>query len=169
MSNYLNSLKKQLLKEGGEPEDNFDLVEDELELDEMSCSGGAGGYETPNAFGEVDNDTVELLGYKKATKKKTNVKDSEFKKMSRELFVNEVAYQTYKKDPTATPKAKVNNSIMSIHKKLREIEQVINHNVRLKNEAGVNNSQYWKSSRENITKISERLLRVSKQLKELAS
>ena len=34
---------------------------------------------------------------------------------------------------------------------------------------GVDNGIYWKSSRENLIKISERLVRVSKQLKELGS
>ena len=52
---------------------------------------------------------------------------------------------------------------------MKEIEKVVNHNVRLKQEMGVDNNIYWKSSRENLAKISERLLRVSKQLKELAS
>ena len=50
-----------------------------------------------------------------------------------------------------------------------EIEKVVNHNVRLKQEMGVDNGIYWKSSRENLIKISERLVRVSKQLKELGS
>jgi len=75
----------------------------------------------------------------------------------------------YKKDPSISPKKKVNQSISEINKRLREIERVVNHNVRLKQEMGVNSGQYWKSSQGNLVKISERLLRISKQLKELAS
>ncbi|NBW58563.1 hypothetical protein EBR43_12480, partial [bacterium] len=118
-------------------------------------------------FGKVSNDTVEILGYKKV--KDTRRNESTYRKISEEMFLSEASYHTYKKDPTSTPKQKVNQSITEIHRKLREIEKVVNHNVRLKQEAGIDNSQYWKSSRENLTKISERLLRVSKQLKELAA
>ena len=177
---YTTTFKK-FLKESGEPEDNSRLVDDAdddfpLELDdieEMSTSTGAGGYETPNAFGELGDDTIEMLGYKKVKKVKKEVKkpvkESEFMKLSKELYLNEISYNEYRKDPIASPKAKINNSINYINRGLKEIEKVVNHNVRLKQEMGVDNNVYWKSSRENLSKISERLLRVSKQLKELAS
>ena len=177
---YTTTFKK-FLKESGEPEDNSRLIDDEdddfpLELDdieEMSTSAGAGGYETPNAFGELGDDTIEMLGYKKVKKVKKEVKkpvkESEFMKLSKELYLNEISYNEYRKDPIASPKAKINNSINYINRGLKEIEKVVNHNVRLKQEMGVDNNVYWKSSRENLSKISERLLRVSKQLKELAS
>jgi hypothetical protein len=41
------------------------LPDDELELDEISTSAGAGSYMTPNAFANADNDTVEVLGMKR--------------------------------------------------------------------------------------------------------
>lgn len=177
---YTTTFKK-FLKESGEPEDNSRLIDDKdddfpLELDdieEMSTSAGAGGYETPNAFGELGDDTIEMLGYKKVKKVKKEVKkpvkESEFMRLSKELYLNEISYNEYRKDPIASPKAKINNSINYINRGLKEIEKVVNHNVRLKQEMGVDNNVYWKSSRENLSKISERLLRVSKQLKELAS
>ena len=155
--------------ENSEDSDVF-VVDD---LDEMSTSAGAGGYETPFAFGSADDDTIESMGYKKIKKTRPNVNkavsESKFVKMSKSLHLNEISYNTYRKDPIATPKQKINHSINYINKGLKEIEKVVNHNVRLKQEMGVDNSVYWKSSRENLTKISERLLRVSKQLKELAS
>ena len=164
---YLDTFKKFRLTESAEAENIF---KEEDELDEMSTSAGAGGYETPNAFGELGDDTIEMLGYKKVKKvKKEAVKESDFLKLSKEMFINEIAYNEYKKDPIASPKQKINTSINYINKGLKEIEKVVNHNVRLKQEMGVDNGIYWKSSRENLTKISERLLRVSKQLKELAS
>jgi hypothetical protein len=136
----------------------------------MSTSGGVGGYETPNAFGDVDDDAIEMLAYKKVKKvKKESVVESEFMKLSKQMFVNEISYNEYKKDTVATPKHKINQSINYINKGLSEIEKVVNHNVRLKQEMGVDNSVYWKSSRENLNKISERLVRVSQKLKELAS
>jgi HD superfamily phosphohydrolase len=175
---YTTTFKK-FLKESGEPEDNSRLIDDEEDdfqlddIEEMSTSAGAGGYETPNAFGELGDGTIEMLGYKKVKKVKKEVKkpvkESEFMKLSKELYLNEISYNEYRKDPIASPKAKINNSINYINRGLKEIEKVVNHNVRLKQEMGVDNNVYWKSSRENLSKISERLLRVSKQLKELAS
>jgi len=172
---YINTFKK-ILKESEELEDNSRLIDDEeddLQIDdieEISTSAGAGGYETPNAFGELGDDTIEMLGYKKVKKvKKNEVKESDFMKFSKELYLNEISYNEYRKDPIASPKSKINNSINFINRGLKEIEKVVNQNVRLKQEIGVDNGIYWKSSRENLTKISERLLRVSKQLKELAS
>lgn len=174
---YLDTFKKFRSTESNELEDNSNLIDDEQDdfplesdLDEISVAGDAGGYETPNAFGDLSDDTIEMMGYKKVKKvKKEAVKESEFKRLSTEMFINEIAYNEYKKDPIASPKQKINTSINYINKGLKEIEKVVNHNVRLKQEMGVDNGIYWKSSRENLTKISERLLRVSRQLKELAS
>lgn len=175
---YLNTLKtrKQLNEGASDYEDNFNLVDDERDdfpVDEISTSAGAGAYNTPKAFGELSDDDIETLGYKKIKKIKKEsvkpVKESTFKKMSSEMFLTEISYNSYKKDPIASPKQKINNSINYINKGLKEIEKVVNHNVRLKQEMGVDNNVYWKSSRENLAKISERLMRVSKQLKELAS
>ena len=172
---YTNTFRK-ILKESEEPEDNSRLIDNEEDdfqindIEEISTSAGAGGYETPNAFGELGDDAIEMLGYKKVKKvKKNEVKESDFMKFSKELYLNEISYNEYRKDPIASPKSKINNSINFINRGLKEIEKVVNQNVRLKQEIGVDNGIYWKSSRENLTKISERLLRVSKQLKELAS
>ena len=172
---YTNTFRK-ILKESKELENNSRLIDDEEDdfqiedIEEISTSAGAGGYETPNAFGELGDDAIEMLGYKKVKKvKKNEVKESDFMKFSKELYLNEISYNEYRKAPIASPKSKINNSINFINRGLKEIEKVVNQNVRLKQEIGVDNGIYWKSSRENLTKISERLLRVSKQLKELAS
>jgi hypothetical protein len=105
---YTTTFKK-FLKESREPEDNSRLVDDAdddfpLELDdieEMSTSAGAGEYETPNAFGELGDDTIEMLGYKKGKKVKKEVKkpvkESEFMKLSKELYLNEISYNEYTK------------------------------------------------------------------------
>jgi chaperonin cofactor prefoldin len=174
---YIDTFKKYRLNESNEYDDNTNLVDDEQddwsidddELDEMSVAAGAGGYQTPYAFGNLSDDDIETLGYKKVKKVKKESKDSDFVKLSKALHLNEISYHAYKKDTTTTPKHKINTSINHINKGLREIEKIVNRNVRLKQETGVNNTMYWKSSRENLTKIRERLNRVSKQLKELAS
>ena len=81
---YLDTLKKYKLNESIQ----FD---EEEEIDEMSTSAGAGAYLTPNAFGDVDDDTIEMLGYKKVKKvkreSKPTVDESEFVRMSRRYIL----------------------------------------------------------------------------------
>lgn len=160
--------------------DDIDLIQDVIEtleshnieitnsITEMSTTAGVPGFQTPYAFGKVSDDDIEMLGYKKVKKPAKHVHESSYKKISKQIFINEIGYNEYKKDPVASPKQKINQSINYINKGLKEIEKVVNHNVRLKQEMGIDSSIYWKSSRENLSKISERLIRVSKQLKELS-
>jgi hypothetical protein len=70
-------------------DDVFDFLMNETksEVTEMSDSGGAGPYSTPNAFGDLGNDTIEMLGYKKVKKKKSNVAESTFMRLSSQLHL----------------------------------------------------------------------------------
>jgi hypothetical protein len=83
---YINTFKKPRLTESVIKEVNPFLEEDE-DLDEMSVAAGAGGYDVPGAFGNADDGTVEILGYKKVKKPKTNIKESTFMKMASELYI----------------------------------------------------------------------------------
>lgn len=150
-------------------EENNIILASSSELQEGSTSANAGSYMTPNAFSEVDDDTVEMLGYKKV-KPSSKKDESLYKKVSSEMFLmNEISYNEYKNDPISTPHKKINQSIKFINRGLSEIEKVVNQNVKLKQESGVSNSQYWKSSRQNLVKISERLIRISNRLKDLSN
>lgn len=63
----------QQIEEAFEAIDQTDKIVDDIannelteeELDEISSSGGAGAYMTPNAFSPADDDTVEVLGMKR--------------------------------------------------------------------------------------------------------
>ena len=123
---YIESFKKFRLKESNEYEDNSKLVDDnqddfpiEDDLEEMSVSAGAGAYDTPNAFGELSDDDIEMLGYKKVKKPKTESVDSDFVALSKAMYLKEIAYNDYKKDPVATPKQKINSSINYINNGLK--------------------------------------------------
>jgi hypothetical protein len=50
-----------------------------------------------------------------------------------------------------------------------EIERLVNQNLKLKKEMRVNNNEFWKSTQGRMYKISERLIRIANQLKELNS
>lgn len=154
-------------------------MDEEEEIDEMSSTGGVAGYMTPKAFGKADDDTIEAMGMKRV--KKTNKvfrpmeSKSSYKKMMSEMYgVSEpsldeaVSYRQYKKDESASPSQKVNKGIMEVNRMLAEIEKVVHNNLRLKNETGVDSSQFWKQTSTRINKINERIVRISNRLKELS-
>lgn len=83
--------------------------------------------------------------------------------------VNEsVSYREYKKDPKASPQQKVNKGIAEINSMLAEIERMVQNNVRLKQEMGVNSSHFWKATGKRFAKINERMTRISNRLRELS-
>ena len=134
------------------------LKEIEEELEEISTTGAGEAYNTKYAFGDLDDDDIEKSGYKK-------VKESKFKTMAKASFLNEVSYNEYKKNPELSAKQKVNKSIKEVSSKLFRIERIINQNIKLKNEEGIDNKQYWKSTRNNLYKISERMMRIGEKLR----
>ena len=46
---------------------------------------------------------------------------------------------------------------------------MVNQNIKLKTEMGVSSNAYWKKTRNNFSKISERLNRISFKIKELGA
>lgn len=145
-------------------------------VNEMSTTAGVPGFESPYAFGKVDKDTIEQGGMKSVKKtnrifKQMESKSSQYKKMMSEMYgvqTEAVSYREYKKDESATPSQKVNKSIMEVNRMLAEIERVVAHNLKLKNESGVNSNQFWKSTGVRFSKINERIVRISNRLKELS-
>ena len=79
----------------------------------------------------------------------------------------EASYRDYKRDDSMKAHQKVNNSIKEINRLMWEITKIVNQNSKLKTEMGVHNGQYWKSTQRRFGKISERMLKVARQLKEL--
>jgi len=137
---------------------------EEEDIDEANTTGDAGGeYNTPNAFSkskkEDENDNAETAGYRKVKN------ESNFMKVAKQTLLSEINYKDYKKDESATSKQKVNRSIREINSRLFKIERIVNQNIKLKSETGVNSEKYWKSTRENLTKISEKMVRLSERLR----
>ena len=186
---YLDKFK-QYLKEGESKPDYLDTDGDgnteepmtsalkskneEEELEEMNVTGnidgGEGPPKTPYAF--HDNDKKGKKKQKDNAETATDyelVKDSLYKRMIHQMEnLNEVSYRDYKKDPTSTPQQKVNRGIMEVNKMLAEIEKIVNNNLRLKTETGVQSNHFWKTTGRRFSKINERMLRVANRLKELS-
>jgi len=83
--------------------------------------------------------------------------------------VNEANYNDFKKDDTRNERTKINEHILLINKRLREVEQMINHASRLKLESGANQTVFWKGTLRNFTKINERLIRLSNKIREMSA
>ena len=95
------------------------------------------------------------------------MKRSELRQLIKEEL-NEITYRQYKYgDKETAPYKKVNQSIHNINSQLIKIERIINQNIRLKKESGVDNEQYWKSTKNKFQKVNERLMRISGKLREL--
>jgi len=84
------------------------------------------------------------------------------------MGLNEASYREFKKDPTSTPQQKVNRGINEVNKMLGAMEKIVNNNLRLKTEMGVQSNHFWKSTGKRFLKINERMTRIANRLKELS-
>ena len=167
------------LEEKFEEMESKDTLQEE-DIDEANVTGnmdgGAGPPKTPNAFAksededDLDTDHIEVLGYKKAKKSKMNTESKTMKKLEDRLErIIEATYRDYKKDDSMKAHQKVNKSIKEINRMMYEVEKIVNQNTKLKSEMGVSNEQYWQSTQKRFSKISERMLKVARNLKELSA
>ena len=158
----------------------FESVKEEEELEEMNTTAAVpGDIKTPHMF-TGGKSKFEKKRKKSATTstgnkivKKTNkhftVVESSYKRMMNQMMgLNETSYRDFKKDPTSTPQQKVNRGIMEVNKMLSQMERIVNNNLRLKTEMGVQSNHFWKSTGNRFLKINERMIRIANRLKELS-
>ena len=177
--NDLNKIIDEILLEVEEDEED--------ELEEMSVTGMVAGYDTPKAFTggkskfnkKRKKTATNSTGYMIAKKKKKPVfygaKHKKTKALGENMKHSEIMkeiyglnYPSFKGDDTKNSKQKVNGAIKEINRKLFEIDRIIGRATKLKKEDGVSSDGYWKSTRPRMTKIAERLIKVSQKLRELA-
>lgn len=130
-----------------------------------NIDGGEGPPKTPNAFNKKRakiKAKVKSQGYKIAD----NLEEDKFME-DIESILSELSYKNYKKDDSLSNKQKLNRSLVDIYKKLREVEQIIGHNYKLKSEFNLHDD-YWKSSMDRIRKISEKIIVISNKVKSLS-
>lgn len=154
---------KSLLRE---MEEKFIEIEETLEsestedLEEQNVTaaldGGAGPIRTPKAFAKKTNKkTAEQLGYKVV-----EALDKKYEQLIE-------SYRDFKKVGDKKPSSHIKDSIREIAKKLQEIETIVNHTSKYKNESGVASSQYGTAAAKAMTKIAERLTRISERVRAL--
>ena len=81
--------------------------------------------------------------------------------------VTEGRYHDYRNDESLTAKQKIGYSMREVRDKLNELDKLVNMNVRLKNEIGVDSKTYWKNTHGAMKKISERLVKLARKLGQL--
>ena len=146
-------------------------VDEEEDLDEISTTAAVPAPPHKYAFGDVDDDTIEQGGsekIKKSNKHYKKMSESLYSRMMSEMHINEVSYREFKKDPTISPQQKVNKGIREINNMLAEMERVVNNNLKLKTEMGVDSSHFWKSSSKRLGQIYERMTRIGNKIRELS-
>jgi len=146
-------------------------VDEEDDLEEISTTASVPAPPHKYAFGDVDDDTIKQGGRKKVKSSDKHYKkmsESLYMRMMSEMYINEVSYREFKKDPTISPQQKVNKGIREINKMLAEMERVVNNNLKLKTEMGVDSSHFWKSSSKRLGQIYERMTRIGNKIRELS-
>ena len=81
--------------------------------------------------------------------------------------VNEGRYHDYRNDDTLTAKQKIGRSMMEVRDTLKNLENIVGMNIRLKNEIGVDSTSYWKRTHGAMKKISERLVKLANKVGQL--
>ena len=93
---------------------------------------------------------------------------SKAKQVSQKLEnVNEGIYHDFRNDESLTAKQKIGYSMREVRDKLNELDKLVNMNVRLKNEIGVDSKTYWKNTHGAMKKISERLVKLARKVGQL--
>lgn len=143
-----------------------EMITEELqkELDEVSTSAAAGPYLTPNAFTKKGSETAVV-------KKKLGWTPDHTLAEEETERVDEARskYNTYKMDDSATTPQKIGRAITEINRRLNEIDDLLEMNARLKTEQNLGSTGLWKRTMKHLTRMENKILRMSQRLKELKS
>jgi sugar phosphate isomerase/epimerase len=120
-------------------------------LDEDNVTGGGEAYLTKFAFSKGGKNratkTAEKLGMK---------------------VVNEVSYRSFTKTVSeVTPERKISKAIVGIKKRLREVNQIVDYSIRLRNENSLTTENYLTNSIRGLEEITTRLTELDKKIKNL--
>ena len=120
-------------------------------LDEDNVTSGGEAYLTKFAFSKGGKNratkTAEKLGMK---------------------VVNEVSYRSFNKTISeVTPERKISKAILGIKKRLREVNQIVDYSIRLRNENSLTTENYLTNSIRGLEEISSRLTELDKKIKNL--
>lgn len=136
---------EEVLEKLGLSEEDIDEAVSEYIKNEINTAGAVAPITTPKAF-------------KKKNIKKESISDPY------EHYLTEISYLDFK---NSTPRSKIRNTTKEISKKLREIDNTLNHITRLKSESGLDGGKLTPNTRRYLSTIKERLVSIVKKIKEL--
>ena len=141
-------------------------------LDEENATSGGEAYMTKFAFSKGGKNratkTAEKLGYKVVGKVPKSGKTFDFVKYEGQDPINEVSYRSFNKTISeVTPERKISKAILGIKKRLREVNQIVDYSIRLRNENSLTTENYLTNSVRGLEEISSRLTELDKKIKNL--
>jgi len=166
MNSSLQNLLQRLDENTNHWEDEVDLTEENVT---SNLDGGAGPQKTPFAFSKKVKDPDDVSYSEPVMHTERFYKKIEDSYNRLQGTITEINYNDYKSDPSKTTTQKINSNILEINKKLREVEQMINHAAKLKTESGSDQTVFWKGTVGSFLKIKERLNRLSNKIVEFNS
>jgi hypothetical protein len=141
-------------------------------LDEENATSGGEAYSTPFAFSKGGKNRAtkyaEKLGMKVVGKVPKSGKTFDFVKYEGQDPINEVSYRSFNKTVSeVTPERKISKAILGIKKRLREVNQIVDYSIRLRNENSLTTENYLTNSIRGLEEISSRLTELDKKIKNL--
>jgi len=142
-------------------------------VEEMTTSGAAGPYSTPNAFQGGASDAKRkkkiavrsMPGGKVVGEEITDDVDIENPSIiTRSLEEGKGRYYNFRESNVMKSHSKVSLGIREAKKIIREVEFLVGICERLKLETGVDQSQLWKRSAQDIQEIHSRLKNIAKKI-----
>ena len=143
-------------------------------LDEENATSGGEAYMTKFAFSKggknVATKTAEKLGMKVVGNRPKVGKTYEFVKYEGQDPINEVSYRSFTKTVSeVSPERKISKAILGIKKRLREINQIVDYSIRLREENSLTTENYLTNSVRGLEEITTRLTELDKKIKTLKS
>jgi len=141
-------------------------------LDEENATSGGEAYMTKFAFSKGGKNKAtkyaEKLGMKVVGDRPKTGKTYEFVKYEGQDPINEVSYRSFTKTVSeVSPERKISKAILGIKKRLREVNQIVDYSIRLRNENSLTTENYLTNSVRGLEEISERLKELDKKIKNL--
>lgn len=142
--------------------------EDDEIFDESAGNTTAadGSYLTPFAFGKKRKKLPTKFTYLEPAISEQYNYESLIHNIER--LINEISYVDFKNDEGSNYKQKINLGVQEISTQLYKMEQALRRVHKLKTEIGADQTIFFKSTFNKFTKISERLLRLGNQIRELS-
>jgi hypothetical protein len=143
-------------------------------IEEENATSGGEAYMTKFAFSKGGKNratkTAEKLGFKVVGNRPKVGKTYEFVKYEGQDPINEVSYRSFNKTISeVSPERKISKAILGIKKRLREVNQIVDYSIRLREENSLTTENYLTNSVRGLEEISERLKELDKKIKNLKS